>query len=60
MAEITSCRKTDSAQDIHKAKSFWRIYESARFSYTKGVPGAFKAILGLGQYLLECGLEETP
>ncbi|MBZ5569206.1 MAG: carboxymuconolactone decarboxylase family protein [Acidobacteriia bacterium] len=30
----------------------------ARFSYAKAAPGAVKAMLGLGQYLHECGLEE--
>lgn len=31
----------------------------ARFSYAKAAPGAFKAMLGLGQYLHECGLEDS-
>ncbi len=31
----------------------------ARFNYVKAAPGAFKAMLGLGQYLQECGLEES-
>ena len=31
----------------------------ARFNYAKAAPGAFKAMLGLGQYLHECGLEES-
>jgi AhpD family alkylhydroperoxidase len=31
----------------------------ARFNYFKAAPGAFKAMLGLGQYLQECGLEES-
>ena len=30
----------------------------ARFNYVKAAPGAFRAMLGLGQYLHECGLEE--
>jgi AhpD family alkylhydroperoxidase len=30
----------------------------ARFNYVKVAPGAFRAMLGLGQYLHECGLEE--
>jgi AhpD family alkylhydroperoxidase len=30
----------------------------ARFNYVKAAPGVFKAMLGLGQYLHECGLEE--
>jgi AhpD family alkylhydroperoxidase len=30
----------------------------ARFDYFKSAPGVFKAMLGLGQYLRECGLEE--
>jgi AhpD family alkylhydroperoxidase len=29
----------------------------ARFNYVKAAPGVFKAMLGLGQYLHECGLE---
>jgi alkylhydroperoxidase family enzyme len=28
-----------------------------RFNYVEAAPGAFKAMLGLGQYLQECGLE---
>jgi len=31
----------------------------ARFNYVKVAPGAFRAMLGLGQYLHECGLEES-
>jgi len=31
----------------------------ARFNYVKAAPGAFKAILGLGQYLHESGLDES-
>jgi AhpD family alkylhydroperoxidase len=31
----------------------------ARFNYVKAAPGIFKAMLGLGQYLRECGLEES-
>jgi AhpD family alkylhydroperoxidase len=31
----------------------------ARFNYVKSAPGVFKAMLGLGQYLHECGLEES-
>jgi AhpD family alkylhydroperoxidase len=31
----------------------------ARFNYIKAAPGVFKAMLGLGQYLHECGLEES-
>jgi AhpD family alkylhydroperoxidase len=31
----------------------------ARFNYVEAAPGAFKAMLGLGQYLQECGLEES-
>ena len=31
----------------------------ARFDYFKSAPGAFKAMLGLGQYLHESGLEES-
>src|SRR4029077_4554482 len=31
----------------------------ARFDYFKSAPGVFKAMLGLGQYLRECGLEES-
>jgi len=31
----------------------------ARFNYMKAAPGALKAMLGLGQYLRECGLEES-
>jgi AhpD family alkylhydroperoxidase len=31
----------------------------ARFNYVKAAPGAFRAMLGLGQYLHECGLEES-
>ena len=31
----------------------------ARLNYVKACPGAFKAMLGLGQYLRECGLEES-
>jgi AhpD family alkylhydroperoxidase len=31
----------------------------ARFSFFKAAPGAVKAMLGLAQYLQECGLEES-
>jgi len=31
----------------------------ARFNYAKAAPGAFKAMLGLVQYLDECGLERS-
>ena len=31
----------------------------ARFNYLKAAPGAFKAMLGLGNYLRESGLEES-
>jgi AhpD family alkylhydroperoxidase len=31
----------------------------ACFNYVKAAPGAFKAMLGLGRYLRECGLEES-
>jgi AhpD family alkylhydroperoxidase len=31
----------------------------ARFNYAKAAPGAYKAMLGLEQYLRECGLEES-
>jgi AhpD family alkylhydroperoxidase len=31
----------------------------ARFSFTKSAPGVYKAMLGLEQYLDECGLEES-
>ncbi len=31
----------------------------ARFNYVKAAPGVFAAMLGLGQYLQECGLEES-
>jgi AhpD family alkylhydroperoxidase len=31
----------------------------ARFNYAKAAPGAYKAMLGLEQYLRECGLEEA-
>jgi AhpD family alkylhydroperoxidase len=31
----------------------------ARFSYVKAAPGVFKAMLGLGRYLNECGLEQS-
>jgi AhpD family alkylhydroperoxidase len=31
----------------------------ARFNYAKTAPGAYKAMLGLEQYLRECGLEES-
>jgi AhpD family alkylhydroperoxidase len=31
----------------------------ARFHYVKAAPGAFRAMLGLVQYLHECGLEES-
>jgi AhpD family alkylhydroperoxidase len=30
-----------------------------RFNYAKTAPGAYKAMLGLEQYLRECGLEES-
>ena len=30
-----------------------------RFNYVKAAPGVFKVMLGLGQYLHECGLEES-
>ena len=31
----------------------------AHFNYAKAAPGAYKAMLGLEQYLRECGLEES-
>ena len=31
----------------------------SRFNYVKAAPGAYKAMLGLEQYLHECGLEES-
>lgn len=31
----------------------------ARFNYVKAAPGVFKAMLGLGQYLQDCGLEKS-
>ena len=31
----------------------------SRFSYTDAAPGAYQAMLGLEQYLHECGLEES-
>jgi len=31
----------------------------ARFTYVKAAPGVFKAMLGLGRYLQECGLEQS-
>ena len=31
----------------------------ARFNYFKAAPGALKAMLGLGEYLRDCGLEES-
>jgi AhpD family alkylhydroperoxidase len=31
----------------------------SRFNYVKAAPGAYKAALGLEQYLRECGLEES-
>ncbi|HLW00759.1 MAG TPA: carboxymuconolactone decarboxylase family protein [Ktedonobacterales bacterium] len=31
----------------------------ARMSYAKAAPGVFKAMLGLGAYVNECGLEEN-
>src|ERR1700733_14820586 len=31
----------------------------ARFNYAKAAPGAFKAALGLEQYLHQCGPEES-
>jgi AhpD family alkylhydroperoxidase len=31
----------------------------ARFNYVEAAHGAFKAMLGLGQYLHQCGLEES-
>lgn len=31
----------------------------ARFTYVKAAPGVFKAMLGLGRYLHECGLEQS-
>jgi AhpD family alkylhydroperoxidase len=31
----------------------------ARFNYVKAAPGVFKAMLGLGRYLQECGLEQS-
>ena len=30
-----------------------------RYNYSKAAPGAYKAMLGLEQYLHECGLEES-
>jgi AhpD family alkylhydroperoxidase len=34
-------------------------FMEARFNYPKAAPGAYKAMLGLEQYLHECGLEES-
>jgi AhpD family alkylhydroperoxidase len=31
----------------------------ARFNYAKSAPGSYKAMLGLEQYLHQCGLEES-
>lgn len=31
----------------------------ARFTYVKAAPGVFSAMLGLGRYLHECGLEQS-
>ncbi|HEY1660239.1 MAG TPA: carboxymuconolactone decarboxylase family protein [Candidatus Sulfotelmatobacter sp.] len=31
----------------------------ARFNFAKATPGGLKAMFGLGQYLQECGLEES-
>lgn len=31
----------------------------ARFNYFKAAPGVYKAMLGLGAYLQDCGLEES-
>jgi AhpD family alkylhydroperoxidase len=31
----------------------------SRFNYVKAAPGAYKAMLGLEQYLHECGVEES-
>jgi AhpD family alkylhydroperoxidase len=31
----------------------------SRYDYTQAAPGAYKAMLGLEQYLHECGLEES-
>ncbi|MGC2402841.1 MAG: carboxymuconolactone decarboxylase family protein [Acidobacteriaceae bacterium] len=31
----------------------------ARFNYAKAAPGGFKVVLGLEQYLHQCGLEES-
>jgi len=31
----------------------------SRFNYVKAAPGAFKAMLGMAQYLQECGLPES-
>jgi AhpD family alkylhydroperoxidase len=31
----------------------------ARFNYAKAAPGVYKAMLGLDQYLEDCGLEES-
>jgi len=31
----------------------------ARFNYVKAAPGLFRAMLGLGNYLRDCGLEES-
>ena len=31
----------------------------ARFNYAQTAPGGYKAMLGLEQYLRECGLEES-
>ena len=31
----------------------------SRFNYAEAAPGAYKAMLGLEQYLHECGLEES-
>jgi len=31
----------------------------SRFNYVKAAPGAYKAMLGVEQYLHECGMEES-
>src|SRR5919201_2004403 len=34
-------------------------FMKSRYDYTQAAPGAYKAMLGLEQYLHECGLEES-
>jgi hypothetical protein len=48
----------DSGIEININQPRGKLME-ARFNYAKTAPEAYKAMLGLEQYLRECGLEES-